>query len=205
MTGSPTNNNTGTQRGKTEKTGLGPEERVWGLFFSLCRLLSRRKAEHFVTTPKDDAAIIRMEKKTGGMSNEPILIVDDEVAIAQLIAMTLARMGCTCQMAFDGLKAAELLEKNEYDLVLLDNKNIALYRDTLHERVWGRDAAGHPHAGHPHSSAAQKAGLAADQCNHPKGGLSVGRNVMKLAPKLVLTILLLGVPLPGGQPGYPAR
>ena len=49
-----------------------------------------------------------------------ILIVDDEVAIAQLIAMTLARMGYTCQMAFDGLKAAELLEKNEYDLVLLD-------------------------------------------------------------------------------------
>lgn len=51
---------------------------------------------------------------------KPILIVDDEVAIAQLIAMTLARMGYTCQMAFDGLKTAELLEKNEYDLVLLD-------------------------------------------------------------------------------------
>ena len=51
---------------------------------------------------------------------KPILIVDDEVAIAQLIAMTLARMGYTCQMAFDGLKAAELLEKNKYDLVLLD-------------------------------------------------------------------------------------
>lgn len=68
---------------------------------------------------------------------KPILIVDDEVAIAQLIAMTLARMDCTCQMAFDGLKAAELLEKNEYDLVLLDNKYIALYRDTLYERVWG--------------------------------------------------------------------
>ena len=51
---------------------------------------------------------------------KPILIVDDEVAIAQLIAMTLARMGYTCQMAFDGLKAAELLEQNEYDLVLLD-------------------------------------------------------------------------------------
>lgn len=32
---------------------------------------------------------------------KPILIVDDEVAIAQLIAMTLARMGYTCQMAFD--------------------------------------------------------------------------------------------------------
>lgn len=51
---------------------------------------------------------------------KPILIVDDEVAIAQLIAMTLARMGYPCQMAFDGLKAAELLEQNEYDLVLLD-------------------------------------------------------------------------------------
>lgn len=66
MTGSPTNNNTGTQRGKTEKTGLGPEERVRGLFFSLCRLLSWRKAEYFVTTPKDDAAIIRMETENRG-------------------------------------------------------------------------------------------------------------------------------------------
>lgn len=61
---------------------------------------------------------------------KPILIVDDEVAIAQLIAMTLARMDCTCQMAFDGLKAAELLEKNEYDLVLLDNKNIVPFIGT---------------------------------------------------------------------------
>ena len=135
---------------------------------------------------------------------KPILIVDDEVAIAQLIAMTLARMGCTCQMAFDGLKAAELLEKNEYDLVLLHNKNIALYRDTLYERVWGRDAELDTRTLDIHIHRLRKK-LGWQQMNHPKGGLSVGGNVMKLAPKLVLTILLLGVPLPGGQPGYPAR
>ena len=75
---------------------------------------------------------------------KPILIVDDEAAIAQLIAMTLARMGYTCQMAFDGLKAAELLEKNEYDLVLLD---IMLPGEIDGFEVCRRIRAGNPQIG----------------------------------------------------------
>ncbi len=49
-----------------------------------------------------------------------ILIVEDEKRISELIEMTLARAGYTCQQAFDGIAAADLIEDNTYDLVLLD-------------------------------------------------------------------------------------
>ncbi len=49
-----------------------------------------------------------------------ILIVEDERRISELIEMTLARAGYTCQQAFDGVAAADLIEDNTYDLVLLD-------------------------------------------------------------------------------------
>ncbi|MCL2672088.1 MAG: response regulator transcription factor [Clostridiales bacterium] len=49
-----------------------------------------------------------------------ILIVDDEMPIANLIRMNLTRQGYACTCAFDGQQAADLLERNGYDLVLLD-------------------------------------------------------------------------------------
>ena len=49
-----------------------------------------------------------------------ILIVDDEQPIANLIRMNLARQGYDCTCAYDGQEAADLLEKNPFDLVLLD-------------------------------------------------------------------------------------
>lgn len=49
-----------------------------------------------------------------------ILIVDDELPIANLIRMNLTRQGYVCTCAYDGQQAADLLEKNTYDLVLLD-------------------------------------------------------------------------------------
>ncbi len=49
-----------------------------------------------------------------------ILIVDDEQPIANLIRMNLTRMGYACTCAYDGQEAADLLEKNPFDLVLLD-------------------------------------------------------------------------------------
>lgn len=49
-----------------------------------------------------------------------ILIVDDEDAILQLIEITLWRAGYQCTTAMDGATAADLLEANSYDLVLLD-------------------------------------------------------------------------------------
>lgn len=50
----------------------------------------------------------------------PILIVEDEPAIADLIDMTLSAAGYCCQTAPDGKTAADLLESGRYSLVFLD-------------------------------------------------------------------------------------
>lgn len=52
--------------------------------------------------------------------NNTILIVEDEAPISNLIRQTLTDAGYRCTCAFDGLAAADLLEKNPFDLVLLD-------------------------------------------------------------------------------------
>ena len=49
-----------------------------------------------------------------------ILIVDDEAAIADLIQLTLAQAGHKSETAASGSAAADKLEKEQYDLVLLD-------------------------------------------------------------------------------------
>ena len=50
----------------------------------------------------------------------PSLIVDDEAAIAMLVRRILTEAGYRCQAVTDSRAAANLLEKNRYDLVLLD-------------------------------------------------------------------------------------
>ncbi|MHB1315326.1 MAG: response regulator transcription factor [Christensenellales bacterium] len=49
-----------------------------------------------------------------------ILIVEDELPISNLILMKLTRQGFLCDCAYDGKQAADLIESNPYDLVLLD-------------------------------------------------------------------------------------
>lgn len=49
-----------------------------------------------------------------------ILIVEDEQPISNLIRMSLTKEGYHCTCAFDGAEAADYLEKNRYDLILLD-------------------------------------------------------------------------------------
>ena len=49
-----------------------------------------------------------------------ILIVEDDEAIANLLRMNLMKSGYECEMAEDGEKAADLLEVNFYDLLILD-------------------------------------------------------------------------------------
>ena len=49
-----------------------------------------------------------------------ILIVEDEEAISNLIRITLIRAGYRCDTAFDGVTAANLLQEQNFDLVLLD-------------------------------------------------------------------------------------
>jgi len=49
-----------------------------------------------------------------------ILIVEDEHAIANLININLSDEGYHCTCAFDGKHGADLIEKEYYDLILLD-------------------------------------------------------------------------------------
>ena len=49
-----------------------------------------------------------------------ILIVDDEKPICDLIQMSLTRAGYHCTCVYDGLAAADILERNVFDLILLD-------------------------------------------------------------------------------------
>lgn len=49
-----------------------------------------------------------------------ILIVEDEEHISRLIAMALSPLGYVCETANDGEKGADMIERNRYDLILLD-------------------------------------------------------------------------------------
>ena len=49
-----------------------------------------------------------------------ILVVEDEKSINDLIEMNLTEAGYICECAYDGLQAADILERESYDLVLLD-------------------------------------------------------------------------------------
>lgn len=49
-----------------------------------------------------------------------ILVVEDNHSILELIELNLARRGYNCDTASDGQQAANLIETNHYDLILLD-------------------------------------------------------------------------------------
>ena len=49
-----------------------------------------------------------------------ILAVDDEKPIAELLRISLTRAGYECTCAYDGISAANLIEKDNFDLILLD-------------------------------------------------------------------------------------
>ena len=49
-----------------------------------------------------------------------ILAVDDEKPIAELLRLSLKRAGYECTCAYDGIQAADLIEKETFDLILLD-------------------------------------------------------------------------------------
>lgn len=49
-----------------------------------------------------------------------ILAVDDERPITELLRLSLSRAGYTCVCAYDGIEAANLIEKETFDLILLD-------------------------------------------------------------------------------------
>ena len=49
-----------------------------------------------------------------------ILIVEDELPISNLISVNLTESGYHCHVANDGMTAADMIEQNRYDLILLD-------------------------------------------------------------------------------------
>jgi len=49
-----------------------------------------------------------------------IFIVEDEKPISDLLRMSLTKAGYECKCAFDGIEAADILETERFDLILLD-------------------------------------------------------------------------------------
>ena len=49
-----------------------------------------------------------------------IFIVEDEKPISDLLRMSLTKAGYECRCAFDGMEAADILENERFDLILLD-------------------------------------------------------------------------------------
>ena len=49
-----------------------------------------------------------------------ILVVEDEKPISDLIDLNLTGSGYTCECVYDGITAADKIESNKYDLILLD-------------------------------------------------------------------------------------
>lgn len=49
-----------------------------------------------------------------------ILVVDDEEAINELVKLNLKLVGHTCDQAYDGKEALDMLTTKQYDLILLD-------------------------------------------------------------------------------------
>ncbi len=50
-----------------------------------------------------------------------ILIVDDEKPICDLIDLNLSAAGYNCTAVQDGVKAIQMIEEGNYDLILLTN------------------------------------------------------------------------------------
>lgn len=49
-----------------------------------------------------------------------ILIVEDEKPISDLLKLSLTKAGYTCTCAFDGIEGADIIERDVFDLILLD-------------------------------------------------------------------------------------
>lgn len=56
----------------------------------------------------------------GGIAVMRVLIVEDEKPISRLIKMSLTKAGYSCDCAYDGSEAADMIGETSYDLILLD-------------------------------------------------------------------------------------
>jgi PAS domain S-box-containing protein len=72
------------------------------------------------------------------MAGQRALVADDEEPVRSLLQRSLTRRGFVVDLAFDGEMAAQLLERNQYDVILCDVKmpnggGLALY-DSIRQR-----------------------------------------------------------------------
>jgi DNA-binding response OmpR family regulator len=67
-----------------------------------------------------------------------VLVVDDETALADLIAKGLARQDMAVDVAYRGDDADELLSVNDYDVVVLDRDVPGLHGDEVARRLTAR-------------------------------------------------------------------
>ncbi|MFF5076066.1 response regulator transcription factor [Actinoplanes sp. NPDC000266] len=68
-----------------------------------------------------------------------VLVVEDAVALAEVVAEGLRDQGMAVDVALDGLAAAAKLDLTPYDVVVLDRDLPGLSGDTLCEMITGRD------------------------------------------------------------------
>jgi DNA-binding response OmpR family regulator len=70
-----------------------------------------------------------------------ILIAEDDLTIAELVAMTLGVSGHTAEMCHDGAEALRLITARAYDLAIVDVMMPGLDGFTLLERLKAQGAA----------------------------------------------------------------
>jgi signal transduction histidine kinase/ActR/RegA family two-component response regulator len=78
----------------------------------------------FVELPGYEGEAEQMPEEEAAPASPPgparILLVDDDLAVLELVDRYLGRQGYTVQRAQNGLEAVERIEEEEYDLILLD-------------------------------------------------------------------------------------
>lgn len=67
-----------------------------------------------------------------------VLVVDDETALADLVARGLTRQGMAVDVAYRGDQADELLAVNDYDVVVLDRDVPGVHGDEVARRLAAR-------------------------------------------------------------------
>lgn len=77
----------------------------------------------------------------GDIYMERILIVEDDAAISNLIKLNLSMLKYGTMQAYDGQEALEILEKEEFDLILLDVMLPKIDGFTLIEKIKHRNIA----------------------------------------------------------------
>ena len=68
-----------------------------------------------------------------------VLIVDDEKPISDLINMSLTSAGYDCTCVYDGLSAADIIDKNQFDLILLDVMLPGVDGFELMDYIWPKE------------------------------------------------------------------